>query len=85
MVDDDVAGFAVFAGVGFVVELDDEFGFERGGIAEDEVDGFAVDFVLVGLTVQRAGKPSLPLTLPSGKGLQKRICVDTRGYRLADR
>jgi len=41
--------------VGFVVELDDEFGFECGGIAEDEVDGFAVDFVLVGLPLGDAG------------------------------
>ena len=44
-----------WAGVGFVVELDDELGFERGGIAEDEVDGFAVDFVLVGLPLRDAG------------------------------
>ena len=52
-------GFAVlvcwWGGVGFVVELDDELGLERGGVAEDEVDGFAVDFVLVGLTLGDAG------------------------------
>ena len=49
VVEEVVAAFAVIAGVGFVVELDDELYFERGGIAEDEVDGFAVDFVLQGL------------------------------------
>jgi len=41
--------------VGFVVELDDEFYCKGVKVAEDEVNGFAVDFVLVGLTFGDAG------------------------------